>query len=189
MQIYSKNNKNCFFSLISWPILIWFALSGRAKFGTLNFYTEFRDFAPLIIYCTLCKWNEIMSLPGHQIFIFDQFKSVPHKIYDICCCEMRMSATSLTFWFIILNCVMQARPPRAFPLLHNSSEGMFLCLPEELYMVSAFFVSHVHSVLQTEDLVILVVAWGCFGECFLQGQSGIGNQCSTYRLPTIGPTW
>ena len=27
-----------------------------------------------------------------------------------------MSATSLTFWFIILNCVMQARPPRAFPL-------------------------------------------------------------------------
>ena len=28
-----------------------------------------------------------------------------------------MSATSLTFWFIILNCVMQARPPRAFPLL------------------------------------------------------------------------
>ena len=38
-----KINKNCFFSLflISWSILIWFALSGRAKFGTLNFYTEF----------------------------------------------------------------------------------------------------------------------------------------------------
>ena len=52
MQIYSKNNKNCFFSLISWPILIWFALSGRAKFGTLNFYTELWDFAPLIIYGT-----------------------------------------------------------------------------------------------------------------------------------------
>ena len=115
-KICSKNNKNCFFSLISWPILIWFALSGRAKFGTLNFYTQLWDFAPLIIYGTLCKWNEIMYLPGHQIFIFDQFKSVPHKIYDICCCEMRMSATSLTFWFIILNCVMQARPPRAFPL-------------------------------------------------------------------------
>ena len=42
-----------------------------------------------------------------------------------------MSATSLTFWFIILNCVtfwfiilncvMQARPPRAFPLF------MFVC--------------------------------------------------------------
>ena len=109
MQIYSKNNKNCFFSLISWPIfilfvlsdrarwrlqnlytkclklinyanlckciqnhtkkknhkkcfsisqpiLIWFALSGRAKFGTLNFYTELWDFAPLIKYGNLCKF-------------------------------------------------------------------------------------------------------------------------------------
>ena len=35
-----KNHKKCF-SFISQPILIWFALSGRAKFGTLNFYTEF----------------------------------------------------------------------------------------------------------------------------------------------------
>ena len=70
MQIYSKKNKNCFFSLISWPILIWFALSDRAKFGTLNSYTELWDFALFIIYGTLCKWNEIMSLPGHQIFIF-----------------------------------------------------------------------------------------------------------------------
>ena len=50
MQIYSKTKKKkkCFF--ISQPILIWFALSGRAKFGTLNFYTEFWDFAPLINY-------------------------------------------------------------------------------------------------------------------------------------------
>ena len=30
-------------------------------------------------------------------------------------------------------------------ILHNSSEGIFLCLPEELYILSAFFVSHVHS--------------------------------------------
>ena len=27
--------------------------------------------------------------------------------------------------------------------LHNSSEGMFLCLPEELYILSAFFVRYV----------------------------------------------
>ena len=62
--------------------------------------------------------NEMKLCPfqGIKFLFFDQFKSVPHKIYDICCCEMRMSATSLTFWFIILNCVMQARPPRAFPL-------------------------------------------------------------------------
>ena len=33
-----------------------------------------------------------------------------------------------------------------YTFLHNSSEGMFLCLPEELYILSAFFVSHVHSV-------------------------------------------
>ena len=32
------------------------------------------------------------------------------------------------------------------PVLHNSSEGMFLCLPEELYILSALFVCHVHSV-------------------------------------------
>ena len=31
------------------------------------------------------------------------------------------------------------------PVLHNGSEGMFLCLPEELYILSAFFVSHIHS--------------------------------------------
>ena len=30
-------------------------------------------------------------------------------------------------------------------ILHNSSEGMFLCLPEELYILSSFFVRHIHS--------------------------------------------
>ena len=32
-----------------------------------------------------------------------------------------------------------------YTFLHNSSEGMFLCLPAELYILSAFFVSHIHS--------------------------------------------
>ena len=32
-----------------------------------------------------------------------------------------------------------------YTFLHNSSEVMFLCLPEELYILSAFFVSHIHS--------------------------------------------
>ena len=27
----------------------------------------------------------------------------------------------------------------------NSSEGMFLCLPEEMYILSTFFVRHIHS--------------------------------------------
>ena len=32
-----------------------------------------------------------------------------------------------------------------YTFLHNSSEGMFLCLPGELYILTAFFVSHIHS--------------------------------------------
>ena len=109
-----KNIKNCFFSLISWPILIWFALSGRAKFGTQNFEILLH-WLFMVLYANEMKW---CPFQGIKFLFFDQFKSVPHKIYDICCCEMLMSATSLTFWFIILNCVMQARPPRAFPLFN-----------------------------------------------------------------------
>ena len=55
-------------TFISQPILIWFALSGRAKLGTLNFYTEFWDFAPLINYGNLCKFipkiTKIASSPS-----------------------------------------------------------------------------------------------------------------------------
>ena len=36
MQIYSKNNKNCFFSHISWPIFILFILSDRARWVLQN---------------------------------------------------------------------------------------------------------------------------------------------------------
>ena len=52
MQIYSKNNKNCFFSLISWPIFILFVLSDRARWRLLNLYTKF---SKLINYANLCK--------------------------------------------------------------------------------------------------------------------------------------
>ena len=38
-----------------------------------------------------------------------------------------------------------------FTFLHNSSEGMFLCVPEELYILSAFFVRHAHSVCKGSD--------------------------------------
>ena len=64
----TRNHKKYFFSFISRPILIWFALSGRAKFGTLNFYTEFWDFSPLINYGNLCKFipkiTKIASSPS-----------------------------------------------------------------------------------------------------------------------------
>ena len=51
MQIYSKNNKNCF-SLISWPIFILFVLSDRARWRLQNLYT----FSKLINYANLCKF-------------------------------------------------------------------------------------------------------------------------------------
>ena len=36
-----KINEKCYFSVISWPILIQFVLSDRAWCGLQNFYTEF----------------------------------------------------------------------------------------------------------------------------------------------------
>ena len=50
-----KINKKCYFSPISWPILILFVLSDRAWGGLQNFYTEFWN--SLII----CKFMEILS--------------------------------------------------------------------------------------------------------------------------------
>lgn len=97
--------------------------------------------------------NEMKLCPfqGIKFLFFDQFKSVPHKIYDICCCDMRMSATSLTFWFIILNCVMQARPPRAFPLfyllLHESQMTKYCCHEVNVilrYMICYIWYPEVH---------------------------------------------
>ena len=45
-----------FFFVISRPILIVIALFGRAELRTLNFYTAFWKFAPLINYGNLCKF-------------------------------------------------------------------------------------------------------------------------------------
>ena len=53
---FIRNHKKCFFSFISRPILIVIALFGRAELRTLNFYTEFWNFAPLINYGNLCKF-------------------------------------------------------------------------------------------------------------------------------------
>ena len=120
-----KNHKKCFFSFISQPILIWFALSGRAKFGTLYLYTELWDSAPLINYGNLCKFiqkkKKIASSPsflywfsfclfyliglvlflcpfwGINFFFLTSRKLYHMKfaIFDVARC--RMSATSLTF--------------------------------------------------------------------------------------------
>ena len=54
MQIYSKNNKNCF-SHISWPIFILFVLSDRARWGLQDLYTKFRNSLIMQIYANLFK--------------------------------------------------------------------------------------------------------------------------------------
>ena len=49
-----KINEKCYFSVISWPILILFVLSDRAWCGLQNFYTEFWN-------ALLCKFIQIYS--------------------------------------------------------------------------------------------------------------------------------
>ena len=61
MQIYAnlfKINEKCYFSIISWPILILFVLSDRAWCGLQNFYTEFWNSLIMQIYANLFKINE-----------------------------------------------------------------------------------------------------------------------------------
>ena len=84
MQIYSKNNKNCFFSLISWPIFILFVLSDRARWRLQNLYTKFWNSLIMLIYANLRRPGRdpggaigfffffffFMSLPGRHIYIF-----------------------------------------------------------------------------------------------------------------------
>ena len=73
MQIYSKSQIKSPKMLLLLHFstdfdLVFFALFGRAKLGTLNFYTEFWDFAPLINYGNLCKFipkiTKIASSPS-----------------------------------------------------------------------------------------------------------------------------
>ena len=61
MQIYAnlfKINEKCYFSVISWPILILFVLSDRAWCRLQNFYTEFWNSLIMQIYANLFKINE-----------------------------------------------------------------------------------------------------------------------------------
>ena len=53
-----KINEKCYFSVISWPILILFVLSDRAWCRLQNFYTEFWNSLIMQIYANLFKINE-----------------------------------------------------------------------------------------------------------------------------------
>ena len=69
---FMRNHKKCFF-FISRPILIVIALFGRAELRTLNFYTEFWNFAPLINYGNLCKFiPKITKIASSPTFL-DRF--------------------------------------------------------------------------------------------------------------------
>ena len=77
MQIYAnfiKINEKCYFSVISWPILILFVLSDRAWCGLQNFYTEFWNSLIIQIYANLFKINEkcyfsVISWPILILFV------------------------------------------------------------------------------------------------------------------------
>ena len=69
---FMQNHKKCFFSFISRPTLIVIALFGRAELRTLNFYTEFFNFAPLINYGNLCKFIPKITKIASSTFL-DRF--------------------------------------------------------------------------------------------------------------------
>ena len=61
MQIYAnlfKINEKCYFSVISWPILILFVLFDRAWCGLQNFYTEFWNSLIMQIYSN--QWKMLL---------------------------------------------------------------------------------------------------------------------------------
>ena len=70
---FIRNHKKCFFSFISQPILIVIALFGRAELCTLNFYTEFWNYTPVINYGNLCKFiPKITKIASSPTFL-DRF--------------------------------------------------------------------------------------------------------------------
>ena len=69
-----KINEKCYFSVISWPILILFILSDRAWCGLQNFYTEFWNSLIMQIYANLFIFNEkcyfsVISWPILILFV------------------------------------------------------------------------------------------------------------------------
>ena len=63
MQIYAnlfKINEKCYFSSISWPILILFVLSDRAWWELQNFYTELINYANLLCKFIQNQWKMLL---------------------------------------------------------------------------------------------------------------------------------
>ena len=69
-----KINEKCYFSVISWPILILFVLSDKAWCGLQKFYTVFWNSLIMQIYANLFKINEkcyfsVISWPILILFV------------------------------------------------------------------------------------------------------------------------
>ena len=72
--VRAQNVETCYFSVISWPILILFVLSGRAWCGLQNFYTEFWNSLIMQSYANLFTINEkcyfsVISWPILILFV------------------------------------------------------------------------------------------------------------------------
>ena len=65
---FIENNEKCYFSVISWPILILFVLSDRAWCGLQNFYTEFWNSLIMQIYSKSTKNATSLSFLGRFWF-------------------------------------------------------------------------------------------------------------------------
>ena len=120
MQIYSKNNKNCFFSLISWPIFILFVLSDRARWRLQNLYTKFWNSLIMLIYANLRSPGRdlgvqsafnffffffFLSLPGRQIYIFLTlifFIFSPFPLHQMFIFWPVENCTTWNLWYLML---------------------------------------------------------------------------------------
>ena len=109
MQIYSKSQKKkCFFSFLSRPILIWFALFGRAKFDiwendTSGNFFPFWDWLlrkrlPFLFSLTICPSNFIPCL---KIFVCTEARRKKKKRHWECLLEDDMNINLFHFHFLL----------------------------------------------------------------------------------------
>ena len=120
-----KINEKCYFSVISWPILILFVLSDRAWCGLQNFYTEFWNL--LIMQFIQNHWKcyfSVISWPILILFVLSDrawcgLQNFYTEFWNSLIMQMK-NATSLSFlgrfWFCLFYLIGLVR---ASKLLHR----------------------------------------------------------------------
>ena len=109
MQIYAtlfKINEKCYFSVISWPILILFVLSDRAWCGLQIFYTELWNSLIMQIYAHLFKINEKCHLSSilksQQICTcYLQVSPGTHCLVDVFYFDRKFDVVIWQFWSVV----------------------------------------------------------------------------------------